>query len=251
MAIKGKGRTKSRPTARAPRPAPVVRRPPFFVRRWVQVVLAVVAGMLVVVAAIWVTNGLRRSDADEARIEAEANARRVVGQWQATVDAMIATVGSPGDGLGQVVVFPSLATSVETLAKGDEDNRAEEVAATAGKLADEAVTTLQAVDLPTIITDNEGLDLATTNYVLGSKARMIDGLELYGEVAAGVKTSVTADDPAVAKPSVDRAKALLTIAERVFDEGYSDYTEALGQVGLLQPTPGLSGLSGLSGNSAG
>ena len=43
MAIKGKGKTKSRPPARAPRPAPVVRKPPFFARRWVQVVAALVS----------------------------------------------------------------------------------------------------------------------------------------------------------------------------------------------------------------
>ena len=43
MAIKGKGKTRSRPPARAPRPIPVVVKPPFFRRRWVQVVGAFLA----------------------------------------------------------------------------------------------------------------------------------------------------------------------------------------------------------------
>jgi hypothetical protein len=55
----------------------------------------------------------------------------------------------------------------------------------------------------------------------------------------------------VADASIDEAKALLPIAKRIFDGGYSDYTEALAKVGLLQPGAGLSGLSGLTGSQSG
>ena len=64
MAIKGKGKTKGRQPARAPRRAPVEVKPPFFMRRRVQVALAFVVGILVMMLAVWITNGLRQQRAD-------------------------------------------------------------------------------------------------------------------------------------------------------------------------------------------
>jgi hypothetical protein len=250
MAIKGKGKTKSRPAPRAPRPAPVARKPPFFLRRWVQFVGGVLLGMGVVMLVVWATNGVRDNDAEEAAAAKAADVRRVVGEWQTTVDGVIAKIGSPGGGAGSVTVFPALSASVATLDKNGKDPKAGDTATAAIGLADEAATTLGGVDLPTLIRD-KGLELATTNYVLNSKARMLDGIVLYGRVAKMVKTAVTADDPAVTEVSIADAKALLPIATRIFNEGYSDYSEALAGAGLLQPSGGLSGLSGLTGSSPG
>jgi hypothetical protein len=241
MAIKGKGRTKSRPATRAPRPAPVVRRPPFFLRRWVQLVGALLAGAGIVMVVVWATNGLRSNDASRAAEAKEANGRRVVQEWQATVDGALAEVGSSGGGTGPVVVLPALTASVDTLAKGDADRRAADTAQEARSLVDEAVKTLQGVDLPTLIRQNEGLDVTTTNYVLNSQARTVAGLELYGRVASMVAEATADDvDAATADALVAEAQALLPIAKRVFDQGYADYTEALATFQLLVPSSGLS-----------
>ena len=248
MAIKGKGKTKSRPAARPPRPTTVVRKPPFFVRRWVQVVGALLAGMGIVIVVVWATNGLRVDDAAKARDASAASVRRVVQQWQTTVDGTLSKgLGTTGGGVGQIVILPSLSTSVATLVKGDKDPKAGETASAAVKLVGEGVSTLQNVDLPTMIRD-QGVDLATTNYLLNSKARMVDGLQLYGRVAAQVQAASSADDPAVADALIAEANALLPIATQVFNEGYSDYTEALAQAGLLEPAAPGSGLSGVSGS---
>jgi hypothetical protein len=246
VAIKGKGRTKSRPPARAPRPAPVVRRPPFFARRWVQVVGAMLAGMGIVTIVVWATNGLRVDDDAKARDATAVNVRRVVQEWQTTVDGTLSKggLGSSG-GPGQITILPSLSTSVTSLASGTDDPKAGDTASTAVSLVGEGVKTLQNVDLPGMIRD-KGLDLAMTNYLLNSKARMIDGLQLYGRVAAQVKAAVEAKDPAVTAALIREANALLPIATQVFNEGYTDYTEALARAGLLQPTAG-TGLSGASG----
>jgi hypothetical protein len=244
VAIKGKGKTKSRPAARPPRPTPVVRKPPFFLRRWVQVVAALLVGMGFVTAVVWATNGLRIDDAAKARDARAASVRRVVQQWQTTVDGTLSKgLGTTGSGVGQIVILPSLSTSVATLAKGDQDPKAADTAATAVKLVGDGVNTLQNVDLPTTIRD-QGVDLAMTNYLLNSKARMVEGLQLYGRVAALVQAASVADDPAVADALIKEANALLPIATQVFNEGYSDYTEALARAGLLQPTAPGSGLSG-------
>jgi len=244
VAIKGKGKTKSRPAARPPRPTPVVRKPPFFLRRWVQVVAALLVGMGFVTAVVWATNGLRVDDAAKARDARAASVRRVVQQWQTTVDGTLSKgLGTTGSGVGQIVILPSLSTSVATLAKGDEDPQAGDTASTAAKLVGDGVSTLQNVDLPTMIRD-QGVDLASTNYLLNSKARMVEGLQLYGRVAALVQAASAADDPAVADALIKQANALLPIATQVFNEGYSDYTEALARAGLLQPTAPGSGPSG-------
>ncbi len=243
MAIKGKGKTRSRPAARAPRPAPVVRKPPFFARPWVRFAAGLLLGVGLAMLVVWATNGLRRDDADEARAAAETNARTVVQRWQATVDAAISKIGSSGPGGGPATIFPTLSDSVAALADGDTDKTAEDTATMAIGLSDEVATTLGGVDLVALIR-GKGVDLATTNYLLNSQARMIDGIELYGRVAKLVKAAMTAGDPAATEASIAEAKALLPIATRVFGDGYSDYTESLAQAGLLQPTPGLSGLSG-------
>ena len=244
MAIKGKGKTKSRPAARPPRPTPVVRKPPFFLRRWVQVVAALLVGMGFVTAVVWATNGLRIDDAAKARDARAASVRRVVQQWQTTVDGTLSKgLGTTGSGVGQIVILPALSTSVATLAKGDQDPKAADTASTAVKLVGDGVSTLQNVDLPTMIRD-QGVDLASTNYLLNSKARMVEGLQLYGRVAAQVQAASAADDPAVADALIKEANTLLPIATQVFNEGYSDYTEALARAGLLQPTAPGSGLSG-------
>jgi hypothetical protein len=247
MAIKGKGRTKSRPPARAPRLAPVVRKPPFFARRWVQVVGAMLAGMGIVTIVVWATNGLRVDNAAKARDATAANVRRVVQEWQTTVDGTLSKggLGTTGGGPGQITILPSLSTSLTTLASGKHDPKAGDTATTAVSLVGEGVKTLQGVDLPGMIRD-KGLDLAMTNYLLNSKARMIDGLQLYGRVAAEVKAAVEGKDPAVTDALVKEANALLPIATQVFNEGYTDYTEALARAGLLQPTA-ATGLSGASG----
>jgi hypothetical protein len=248
VAIKGKGRTKSRPPARAPRPAPVVRRPPFFARRWVQVVGAMLAGMGIVTIVVWATNGLRVDNAAKARDATAANVRRVVQEWQTTVDGALSKggLGTTGGGPGQITILPSLSTSVTTLASGSKDPKAGDTATTAVSLVDEGVKTLQGVDLPGMIRD-KGLDLAMTNYLLNSKARMIDGLQLYGRVAAEVKAAVEAKDPALTAALVKEANALLPIATQVFNEGYTDYTEALARAGLLQPTAATGLSAGASG----
>jgi hypothetical protein len=237
MAIKGKGKTKSRPAARAPRPTPVVRKPPFFARRWVQVVGALLAGMAIVTIVVWVTNGLRADDAATARDASAANARRVVQEWQTTVGGTLSKGVASQGATGQTEVLPALSASVQTLASGKEDKAAGETATGAVKLVGEAVSTLQGVDLPTLIRDR-GLDVVLTNYLLNSKARMIDGLQLYGRVAAQVRDAAEEDDPAVAQALIREATALLPIAKTVFDEGYADYTEALARTGLLQPSLG-------------
>ena len=119
MAIKGKGRTKGRQVARAPRREPVPVPVPFFRRRWVQIGLAFVIGLGVATTTVWATNGVR----DNRRIEDEAAdliaQKTALETWRAKLDVQLATVG--------VLQYPNppsvgerLATVLGQIVRGEE-----------------------------------------------------------------------------------------------------------------------------------
>jgi hypothetical protein len=238
MAIKGKGKTRSKPPTRAPRPQPVQVKPPFFRRTWVLAALAFLVGIGVFWFAIWATNGIRRNDLEAAQSADRGSADRVVQQWATTVDGAVARFQDPPSQTqpptqGQVVAFTDLTNAVDSLAKGDQVKDAATIAKTAKDRADAAAATLSNVDLPTLIRDH-GLDIATTNYLLNSKARMVEGLQLTSQVAGLVQKAATSDDPAVADVLVAEAKGLAPLAKQIFDEGYSDYLQAKAGVSTPQ-----------------
>jgi hypothetical protein len=230
MAIKGKGKTRSKPPARAPRPQPVQVRPPLFRRTWVLASLSFLLGIGIIWLAVWVTNGIRADDLESTQKAAQASGDKVVKQWAATVDGAVAQFqdqASPTQppASGQIVAFTDLTTAVDSLAKGDKVKDAVATAKAAKDKADAAVATFSNVDLPTLIRDH-GLDVTTTNYLLNSKARMVEGLQLYSQAADLVQKAAATDDPAAADELVAEASKLVPLAKEIFDEGYSDYTQA-------------------------
>src|SRR3989304_1182393 len=96
MAIKSKSRPKkSKQVARAPRAVPVEVRPPFFLRKRVQVTVAFVVGLLTAAVILWARNGLDEERAREERQKVAARARQAVGQYQSTIESGPAP-GGPG-----------------------------------------------------------------------------------------------------------------------------------------------------------
>ncbi|MDP9118719.1 MAG: hypothetical protein M3M93_00375, partial [Actinomycetota bacterium] len=91
MAIKGKGRTRTRQSVRAPRRGPVPVPVPFARRRGVQVIAAFVAGLLVFWGGIWLTNGLRAQDTSERDREEELLRRRAGAAWENVVATELGT----------------------------------------------------------------------------------------------------------------------------------------------------------------
>jgi len=225
MAIKGKGRTKSKPAARAPRAQPVQVKPPLFRRPWMIALVSFLVGMGVVWVAVWATNGLRENDRDAARTANAEEVRTVVRQWANTVDATIGQIQDAAPGSGQVVVFTPLTTTLDALAKNEDAKDAADIAKTAQDQTQAAITALSDVDLPGVIRGHD-LDVATANYLLNSKARMVAGLELYARVAALVREAATTGDPDVADALIEEATQLAPLAKQTFDQGYADYAQA-------------------------
>lgn len=245
MAIKGKGRTRSRPVSRAPRREPVTVKPPLFLRRWVQVGAAFVAGVLVVTLVVWVTNGLRR-DRALSRSNAQASQQRKAGQtWQTELEGQIGKLGqiTPGTPTAPTI-FTSVADAIGALAKGKTPPKgsaaALETVRTDAKAASDALTKYGLSDA----IRGKGFDVGEVNYFLDSQKLIARSLDLYRQAAALAEIALDAKGRDALAKQATTAKAN---ADALFQEGWFDYQQALYAAGIVQ-TP-LGGAGGLSGGS--
>lgn len=242
MAIKGKGKTKGRQPSRAPRRAPVEVKPPLFLRRWVQVSLAFVAGLLLMVFAIWVTNYLRQQSADD-KAAAQASEQRAAGQkWKSQVEGALGKVGTLSPG-APPAVFPELATAISGLQKGKVPDGAEEIVRKARADAKLAVDPLKSYKLTDDVRDI-GMSEGQVSWFLNSQTRIVEALKLYGQAAANAVLAIDAPDDHRAAIA-DAAAALQDSAAQILQDGWSDYQNALGSVQLLDsPLTSLTGPTG-------
>ena len=104
MAIKGKGRTKTRQPVRAPRREPVPVPVPFAKRRGVQALAAFIAGLLVFWGGIWLTNGLREQDQTTESAQQELLRRRAGAAWKSFIETQVGTIGTVTEGSPPVVL---------------------------------------------------------------------------------------------------------------------------------------------------
>jgi len=110
---------------------------------------------------------------------------------------------------------------------------------------------LNAVDIPTKIVQGKGFDVVTTNSLIGSKAQMLVGLDLYNQSAALAQHAANATGD-TRKALGAEAVALQTSAANVFNDGWRQLQEGLASVGIFPappstvpgPTGGVGGLPG-------
>jgi hypothetical protein len=242
MAIKGKGKTKGRQPARAPRRAPIEVKPPFFLRRRVQVVVAFVAGFLAMMLVVWITDGLRTQRADD-KAATEASQQRAAGQkWKTQVEGSLGKVGTLSPS-APPVLFPDLATTITGLQKGTVPDGA---AATLKKTqadAKAAIDPLKAYKLSDSVRDI-GMEEGQVSWFLNSQTRFVQSLELYQQAA--VIAALAIDAPADQRAATaDSASDLQAKASEILQDGWSDYQNALGSVQIFEsPLTSLTGPSG-------
>jgi hypothetical protein len=255
MAIKGKTKSRSRggrAPARAPRREPVVVKPPFVRRRWVQLVAALLVGAFAVMTVVWVTNGLRRSREEQEASDAATTRRAAVQEWQSTLEGELNELGTISVG-AEPSIFQPLSSTIDELANGEAPEGA---AATIDDAIDRSragAEALEDFDLTGTIAD-QGFDVAQTNYLLNSQARVVHALNLYEQAALLARLALAAEGEqrvALAR----RAVAIRDLARSTLNEGWTDYQQILFATGLgqaPQPTgiiPGL-GLTGPTGAPA-
>jgi hypothetical protein len=242
MAIKGKGKTKGRQPARAPRRAPVEVKPPFFLRRRVQVALAFVAGILLMMLGVWITNGLRQQKADD-KAAAEAVQQRSAGQkWKTQVEGEFGKIGTISPG-APPALFPDLTTTIAALQKGKVPDGATSTLTTAQAGAKSAAANLDAYKLADQVRDT-GMDEGQVSWFLNSQARYVQALHLYEQAA--VIAALAVDAPEGQRADIaDSAAAIQKEADAALQAGYSDYQNALASVQIFDsPLTSLTGPTG-------
>ncbi len=246
MAIKGKGKTRGRQPARAPRRAPVEVKGPFFLRRGVQLSVALIAGFLVMMLLVWVTNGLRQQRADK-NTTTESSQQRAAGEkWKSTVEGTLGTLGTLPTGTDPVLLS-QIGTTIAALQKGDVPKGAAATLQSAQDQAKSAADPLDAYKLVDQIS-SKGMSEGQVDWFLNSQKRIVQALELYRESAATAALAIDATG-AQRKAIAARALDIKSTADAILKDGWSDYQNALASVSIVQ-APTLSGLPGATGPGA-
>lgn len=243
MAIKGKGKTRGRQPARAPRREAVPVKPPFFLRRSVQVSVAFMAGVLLVLLLVWVTNGVRRQSAEHTAA-AEASQQRTAAQaWKSEVEGALGKVGTLSPS-APPALFPTVGSAIAALQAGEAPQGVASALKQAQSDAKLAFDPLRSYDLVSQIRD-KGMSKGQASWFLNSQTRIVQALQLYQQAAAtAALAAVAAGDQR--KAIADRAAAVASTAAEILRYGWDDYQNALASVQIVQaPTPtGLTGPTG-------
>lgn len=231
MTIKGKGKTKTRQVARAPRRAPVEVPKPLYERTWVRVVAALLLGAVSVMLVVWITNSLRTSsrESDEA---AERELRQdALSTLRTEYEAALGTVGAIQDPIGPVLA-PQVREAADALAKGKESPvPAEELTQVATDLGD-AAAALEGFDLPSAIRD-QGFDAGQTEALISSRNQLVAALRDMEQAATILVVAVDTDDPDAAADLAVSSTALADTSDALAREGWRVYRNALVEAGLV------------------
>lgn len=239
MAIKGKGRTKARQVPRAPRHQPVEVKPPLFTRRWVQVAGAFVLGIGAMMFLVWVTNGLREQDRSERARELaaaeRAGTRPVVEAWSGAVDGAIGSIAQPGGPGIPPTLLSAASAAVDGIAAGDPVRGAAATLREADGALRSAVETLGGYALVEEIRD-KGFDITQTNYLLNSRSKIVEGLELYRQTVAVAQQALEGDD------------RLGTVATGLRDQAVTLFTDGWRDLEQVKQSIGISPVAGAAGS---
>ncbi|MEP6758060.1 MAG: hypothetical protein ABJB55_02580 [Actinomycetota bacterium] len=242
MAIKGKGKTKSKQPARAPKRGPVPVPKPFAQRTWVRLMATFIAGVFLVSMCWWVWEGLDKNRNAKAAAATRAQQQQGILAWKATLEPTLSTVGTV-QGSATPQVAASLAPAIDAIAKGTDPGVKATDLDTLAKQLDHAASALEKFTLTDAI-GNHGFDLSQTDVITSA----------HDEVAAGLRSlAVAARLTALAIASPDQAKALAAEAQRSSDtgqsliqHGWTKYENIAAAAGI--PLPAFQGLPSGSGS---
>jgi hypothetical protein len=234
MAIKGKRRPRGgRTVAAPPRPQLVVRRPPFWQRRWFWITVGVIA---VAAIAIGVVANMRANDRKESRARQLAAVQNFSSAIQVEFPDDRTVV--PPD---LIIPFPTFRQTIDDLSSGsmkpaDAAKNARDVAAAAATSADG----IRAVDTSKLIPFQYPLTRAQMNDV---KGLFVQSFRLYQDAAQLTLTATTLSgdqQKAVLKSAGD----VLSRASLIFQSGNQKLARSVAALGgtfqavqAPQPTP--------------
>jgi len=230
MAIKGKGRTRTGQSVRAPRRGPVPVPVPVLRRRGVQAIAAFVTGLLVFWGGIWLTNGLRAQDTSDRDREQELLRRRAGAAWENVVATELGTIGQVEQGRPPVIL-PQVRAEITGLAERTPGDAVSTLQA-AATAAQEAVGGIDAYKLSESIRD-KGFDPGQVLRFLSARDELITSIELYRQAAlVGV---LAADlDGKDRRAALARANELLSLGDSAVLRFQTHQGEALAAAGIIR-----------------
>jgi hypothetical protein len=241
MAIKGKGKTKTKQPARAPKRGPVPVPKPFAQRTWVRLTAVFIAGVFLMSMCWWVWEGLDKNRNAKAAAANRALQQQAISSWKATLEPTISAVGTLQGG-SPPQIASTLAPAIDAISKGTDPGVQAKDLDTLGKQLDDAATALEKFKLTDVIA-NHGFDISQTDVITSA----------HDELAAGLRSlAVAARLTALAIAAPDQAKALAAEAQQASDtgqslieRGWTKYENVAAAAGIPLPVPqGLSGGSG-------
>jgi hypothetical protein len=240
VAIKGKGRTRTRQPTRAPRRGPVPVPVPFARRRGVQLVAAFLVGILVFWGGVWLTNGLREQQRSDESSQEELLRRRAGSAWQTLIETEVGALGQV-----QLGAPPTIVPQVRAVVTGLTDDTPEDAVETLRSAASDLKEASDAIDgyaLSEQIGD-KGFDAGQVLRFLSARDEMVTALTLYRD-AALLGTAAARLDEQQRKPFLDRAQSLISLAEAALARFQIHHQEALSASGINPANPTIPGLGG-------
>jgi hypothetical protein len=241
MAIKGKGRTRARPMARAPKREAVPVPLPWVRRRWVQMLAAFLAGLLVFWGAIWLTNGIRDERNSSEQASQSLERRRAGTAWQSMIGTELGKIGGQHELGSPPIVFPQMRSTLADLANGTPEDAAASLRqiATQSKAMADAV---QKYALSESLAD-KGFDKGSVLRFLSARDELTTAMTLFRE-AALLGAAATKLDPKDRAEVIGRAQSLVVQAQAALQRFETHQIEALSAAGIHPTNPALPGLPG-------
>jgi hypothetical protein len=233
MAIKGKGRARTKQPVRAPRRGPVPVPVPFVRRRGVQLVAAFLVGALVFWGGVWLTNGLRAQDTSERDREQELLQRRAGAAWENLVATEVGAIGQIQEG-NPPAILPQVRAVITAIA----ENTPKDAVSTLQTAAEDAMKAIEGIagyQLSSSLS-NKGFEQGEVLRFLSARDELVSSIQLYREAALlGVSAAdLEGKDRAAA---IARAESVLNLADAAVLRFQTDQTEALAAAGIIrQPT---------------
>jgi post-segregation antitoxin (ccd killing protein) len=208
MAIKGKGKTKPKQAARAPRREPVPVKPPFVQRGWVRALAAFLAGLAVLAVAWWAWENLdHQHNTKDAAAKLSLQREAVTAWGKGNLEPALTSVGQL-QAAGAPQVATSVGTALDALKKGDDPGvKADDLTSLADKL-DKAAANLDRFTLSDTIADH-GFDPTQADLITTVQSEAASSLRSFA-----VADSLTAR--AIADP---KDEDLAATAKEAYDTG--------------------------------
>jgi hypothetical protein len=180
--------------------------------------------VVVVGSAAGIAYGLTKEASNRRADELQARLATTMGTYQSKVDPVLSGVGTANPPVS-FSALPDLHSALDGLKKGSvAPSDAASQARSSGKQAETAAAALGQVDVPKLV-GGKGFTVEFVNYAINSKTRFVEALDLYRRVASLVESASTLQGGA--RISVlDSASGILTTADQVMNEAYSDYIQA-------------------------